>query len=281
MKKFFKQKPNQNVREKLYEVFKGFTGRIVLGKSHCGRPIDAFILGNQNDELTVMAGGFHGSEWLTILILIKFLNDLLKEGSESATCIIPCVNPDGTEIAISGANSSGKYKDLVEKISPNKTECWQANARGVDINHNFDANWENLRKMEIENNITGPAATRFGGKSPESELETKAICDFCRKFNVKKVFAFHSQGEVIYWNYGNKTPHESENLAKKLSDASGYELDFPEGLAVGGGFKDWFIEKFQRPGFTIEIGKGKNPLPLDSAEKIYNKIKKMLWHCID
>ena len=57
---------------------------------------------------------------------------------------------------------------------------------------------------------------------------------------------------------------------------TGYIISSPEGLAVGGGFKDWFIEKFQKPGFTIEIGKGENPLPIDEFENIYSALKSTL-----
>ena len=40
---------------------------------------------------------------------------------------------------------------------------------------------------------------------------------------------------------------------------------------------DWFIEKFRKPAYTIEIGKGKNPLPVESFENIYAKIKNALY----
>ncbi|SIF32539.1 Gamma-D-glutamyl-L-diamino acid endopeptidase 1 [Mycobacteroides abscessus subsp. abscessus] len=37
------------------------------------------------------------------------------------------------------------------------------------------------------------------------------------------------------------------------------------------GYKDWFIKEFQRPGFTIELGKGINPLPLSQFDEIYEE----------
>ena len=33
--------------------------------------------------------------------------------------------------------------------------------------------------------------------------------------------------------------------------------------------KDWFIQTYRRPGFTIEVGTGENPLPLSQFEEIY------------
>ena len=65
-------------------------------------------------------------------------------------------------------------------------------------------------------------------------------------------------------------------MAEIFAASSGYALDVPTTLAVGGGFKGWFIEHFRRPGFTIELGKGKNPLPPTDCEKIYTKVKEMM-----
>ena len=62
--------------------------------------------------------------------------------------VIPCVNPDGVEIALHGSDAALKYKPLVEDVSEN-TRKWQANARGVDINHNFNAGRCELKKREI------------------------------------------------------------------------------------------------------------------------------------
>ena len=65
-------------------------------------------------------------------------------------------------------------------------------------------------------------------------------------------------------------------MAEIMATSSGYKLDYPVGLAVGGGFKDWFIKTFNRPAFTVEVGLGKNPLPNESVQDIYERIKEML-----
>lgn len=68
----------------------------------------------------------------------------------------------------------------------------------------------------------------------------------------------------------------AQKKAQILATTSSYELDEAKGISSGGGFKDWFISEFKRPGFTIELGKGKNPLPISDCESIYNKAEKML-----
>ena len=35
------------------------------------------------------------------------------------------------------------------------------------------------------------------------------------------------------------------------------------------GYKDWFIQTYNRPGYTIEVGRGVNPLPLSQFPQIY------------
>ena len=65
-------------------------------------------------------------------------------------------------------------------------------------------------------------------------------------------------------------------MADALAASSGYKVCQPSGLASHGGFKDWFINAKSRPGFTIEVGVGENPLPIQMLEPIYDKIKEMM-----
>lgn len=65
-------------------------------------------------------------------------------------------------------------------------------------------------------------------------------------------------------------------MAQVMASASGYKIAQPEGLASHGGFKDWFISYFGAPAFTIEIGRGRNPLPVEELEPIYARLLEML-----
>ena len=245
----------------------------IIGQSNCRRNIELFKIGNKGKKI-LLAGCFHGLEWMTYLVLIKFLNEYSNSELSNQIYVIPCMNPDGVEISLTGAKSAGKFKNLVKKIG--NTNKWQANGRGIDINHNFNAGWKEVKVREIENGFKGPNHTRFGGDAPESEPETQAIVNLCRSENFDLAFAFHSQGEEIYWDFGPNTPEESKQIAEHISQLTGYSVSKPIGLAVGGGFKDWFIEEFKKPGFTLEIGKGKNPLPIEDFDSIYNKLSPFL-----
>lgn len=262
----------------------------VIARTCLGRSIFALDIGNKENSV-LLAAGFHGSEWIGCLAALKFAerlaygiqhNRLLcsvevrRAFSNLGITVVPCVNPDGTEIAVNGLEGARSLRHFVEKIGGDDLSKYNANAKGVDINHNFDAGWRTLRQMEMENGITGPSSRQYGGEFPESEAETKALANLCRNEDFRQVMAIHSQGEELYWQYGENTPPQAEMMAKILADSCSYTLVTNDALASHGGFKDWFIEKFGRPGFTLEIGKGENPLPVRDFPKIYAGIEEAL-----
>ena len=269
-----------------------FIKRTIIGKSCSGRNIHLLKIGAAA-EYSLITAAFHGSERITSTILLMFIEELCEAMRQDGfiagfkanralkgrgVIFVPMVNPDGCEISLLGAKACGDAKENIAKLC-NRDFDWNSNLRGVDINHNFNADWEKLRQKERAEGIYGPSPTRFGGYKPESEPETAALTGLCRKIKIRHVVALHSQGEVIYWDFSNKQPPRSRKMAEILATTSGYALDVPSGLAEGGGFKDWFIEEFGKPGFTIELGKGKNPLPAEDAEKIYARVKEMLTLC--
>ncbi len=274
---------------RLTEAYPLFSA-VTIGHSALGRPLFLFRMGKGEPE-TLYVGGVHAMEYLTSMLLVRFCGRLCGTGRKSENIngldaasylethgldVLPMLNPDGVELHLHGAESAGRAAETVRRLSGGDFSHWQANARGVDLNHNFDAGFPLLQKKERAEGILGPGPAKFGGYAPESEPETRALCDLCRKTPYHSVFAFHSQGEEIYWQYGPHTPPGSAKLAEKLAESIGYTVGTPTGTAVHGGFKDWFIENFRRPGFTIEIGKGRNPLPVDSFPDLYRRVEPLL-----
>ena len=74
---------------------------------------------------------------------------------------------------------------------------------------------------------------------------------------------------MIYWQYQNYTPEISKNIAKTFNEVSGYSLEDTPYNSSFAGYKDWFIQNYSRPGFTIESGEGINPLPISQFDEIY------------
>ena len=257
----------------------GIITKTNIGKSLMGRDIMALKAG-VGDKKIVLLGGYHGLEYITSAFLMRFITDyaegIVTESTyfgyetenlfKSVTLyVIPMVNPDGVDIAVNGLSLTNPYhRTLISLVGiQNFTSVWQANARGVDLNHNHDADWERV--------VDKPSPSKFGGEYPESESETKAISDFVRKNDIDILLSFHSQGREIYYDFGGFVPEGGEDLARQMAKVSGYKVAKPEGSAAFGGCKDWFINEFGRMGFTIEIGMGKNPLPMEQLDEIYEE----------
>lgn len=280
---------NKSIIEELILEYP-FINAELCGRTALGRGIFALNIGNP-DNSVIYAGAFHGCEWLTALALLLFTErlsysikhskllcgvDMKRALTQLGVTVIPCINPDGVEIAVHGCESAKNLRNFVNSIPCEDYSKWNANALGVDINHNFNAGWHTLRQMEEEQGIHSPSPRQFGGAYPESEAETKALTRLCRIRQFRQCMALHSQGEELYWQYGSYTPPQSDMMAKILADSCSYDLVRNNALASHGGFKDWFINEFHRPGFTLEIGKGENPLPQSELYEIYSRIEEAL-----
>lgn len=265
----------------------------IVGKSVLGKNLYAMKLGNGPVEV-FYNGAHHSLEWITSPLLMKFTENFAKAYAEgrklrgydprdiwkqNTIYIMPMVNPDGINLVLQGLQKDNPFYDQLiawNKGRMNFGDVWQANIRGVDLNHNYDAAWELSKQAESVYNVNGPGPTRFSGPHPESEPESKALVDFTNNHNFRLVLAYHSQGEEIYWTYQDKTPAVSQRIGQLFSQVSGYPLAKPTGISSFSGYKDWFIDKFGKPGYTIEVGLGQNPLPISQFSKIYQDNEELL-----
>lgn len=263
-----------------------------IGKTILGKSIPLVTLGNGTKSV-IYIGGHHGMEWITCALLINFIKEFCNEYTNSANIfnvstkilyetrkiyVIPMLNPDGIEYSIHGISENNILKERLMKMNGNADfSHWQANARGVDLNHNYNSGFREYKVIEKKLNIYGGAKTKYSGEYPESEPETRAICNFLRWSKPEIAISLHTQGEEIYYTSGEKTCINSLQIAKTISRWTGYKISFPSGTAKYGGFTDWFIEEFNKPSFTLECGIGKNPLPFSDFNKIYAQIKRTLF----
>lgn len=264
-----------------------------IGKSVWGKELYYIKLGHGKKKISYN-GAHHGMEWITSALLMKFAQDVLDAQyknkclcgfSVEALCektslyIIPMLNPDGVELStkgIPGWLNDDEKEQLIKYNGSEDFSKWQANANGVDLNHNYDAMWQQSKAMESEYGIFGPGPTRFSGDAPLSQPESRALAEFTVKHDFEMVLAFHSQGKVIYQGFQGKEPPVSIKIANAFELISPYKVDITEGIASYGGYKDWFVDKFRRPGFTVEVGEGTNPLPFKNLPVIYNETLPLL-----
>lgn len=252
-----------------------------IGNSVMGKPIPELIIGNGSKRVHV-DGSFHANEWITTPIIMTFVNDYLLAltngggirglrmepfSMNTLLSIVPMVNPDGVNLVLNGLPNEEPYRSQVLEINNGSTDFsrWKANIRGVDLNNQFPARWE----IEAERKEQQPAPRNYPGPKPLSEPETIAMAALTRQRDFVRVIAFHTQGEVIYWGFLGLEPPQSQTLATEFARVSGYRpVQYVDSYA---GYKDWFIQDFRRPGFTVELGQGVNPLPLSQFEEIYQE----------
>ena len=138
------------------------------------------------------------------------------------------------------------------------------------MNQQFPADWEKAREIKFAQGFVSPAPRDFVGTAPLTEPESIGIYDFTREHNFRLILAYHTQGEIIFWKYLNFMPEDAEKIANEFVRVSGYELINEMETNRFAGYRDWFISYYNRPGYTIETGRGVNPLPISQFEKIYN-----------
>ncbi len=263
------------------------------GKSILGRRLPVLRIGRGKKKV-LYVGAHHGMEWITATVLLRFVNEyceLLHSGGRvdglsagslyeaRSIYVVPMLNPDGVEYATHGIKEDNPLYERAFSMNGQSMDFshWQANARGVDLNHNYRAGFAEYKKIEEQKGILGGASTRYSGSAPESEPETAFLCGFVRFHEFAMALTLHTQGEEIYYTAGGKAPTGGEVIGKRLAALSGYTLCKPEGMAAYGGFTDWFVEEFDRPSFTLECGKGENPLPFSAFPEMYLRLRKTLF----
>lgn len=166
-----------------------------IGRSCGGRDIYSLKIGSAA-EYSLIAAAFHGSEHITSVVLLMFIEELaaaVKNGGyicglnaaralkDRGVIFVPCLNPDGCEISINGINACGELGSTVRRLCLGDFEHWNANLRGVDINHNFNADWKNLRRKEIKAGIFGPSLPVSGATDPKASPKRWRLQSFATR----------------------------------------------------------------------------------------------------
>lgn len=263
------------------------------GESVLGRSLPYVRLGNGPKQLFYSAS-MHANEWINSVVMMKFIEDyaiavenkesnvdpifsdnIKKLYDETTIYIAPMLNPDGVDLVVGDLDRNSAAYRNAKTIANNFPNIpfpngWKANILGVDLNLQFPANWILARENKFEQGYIRPAPRDFVGYGPLTEPESLAIYNFTLSNDFEIILAYHTQGEVIYWRYLNLEPPEAGKIGEEFSRISGYQLDDVIDIGSYAGYRDWFIQDYRRPGYTIETGRGENPLPINQFEKIYS-----------
>lgn len=266
-----------------------------LGKSCDNRKIYDVVIGNQKSGRSlIVIGAIHAREYMTtqlcmaqIELYLQNYNDKIGVTSTNevlnriAVHYIPMANPDGVSISQSGLSAiqNASLKNALKKMpGADKTKYWKANARGVDLNKNFNYNY--IAKYGGKRGSEG-----YTGESVNSEPETKAIVAFLDKMKssgtLKGLINYHATGSILFGDAkGSVKPVVTKmyELAKKITgyaDSSGYEESVNEHSKKKniGNLREYAMYKKNIPCITLEIGKNACPLSAGEFYSIWKKNK--------
>ena len=201
------------------------------------------------------------------------------------------VNPDGVTISqdgVDGISDDGLKSRLEEcyqtdlangKGSSDITQyfrTWKANAEGVDLNRNFDAGWDTYI------GASGPSTECYKGTAPASEPEAQAVLSVAQNYDLDCCIAYHSYGNLIYWNYGSQDTvlDADQRLAQCVSDVTGYEMHSTvQDSTDAAGCSDYFVLNLGIPAVTIENGGSECPMPIEEYQPMYQR-NQNLWAAV-
>ena len=259
-----------------------------IGSSVMGRAVEAIRIGAGPLRVGINAA-HHANEWITAPLVLLFLERYAKafaeDGAiggvpartlyESATLsLVPLVNPDGVDLVTGAIPETDSFYESAKALAGFYPSIpfpsgWKANISGIDLNLGYPAGWENARAIKYAQGFTRPGPRDYVGTRPLEAPETRAMYDLTLKERYDRAIAYHTQGGEIYWEYRGFAPLGSYALAQRFSDASGYRVANVPMNSSFAGYKDWVIDALGMNGFTIEAGRGVNPLPIGNLPAIY------------
>lgn len=264
-----------------------------------GRGVYDIILGNPHGSNQILIfGAMHAREYITAQLVMGQLCDavdVLNGVSEETTYrdtekrslldkvtihFIPMNNPDGVSISQFGLAGirDPELRQRVSEMPHRAYEQWKANARGVDLNRNFDADWQNYV------GAPSPSSSRYKGAYPGSEPEASALIDLTSQYHIQRAISYHTCGALIYWYYKQQGDvlAKSHRFAQGISDETGYPLDDDYTAVDAAGYKDWAVYHMGVPAITIETGDEMdrsiiNPVPMDRFADIWERNKNVVY----
>ena len=260
----------------------------ILTTTAYGRSVRTLVIGN-GPRKVIYTAAHHANEWITTPVLLKFVEefaeairsggsifgtDARRLAEQTTIYTVPMVNPDGVALVTGELTSDEEGYGEALRLAANYPaipfpDGWKANLKGVDLNLNYPAGWLQARENKFLQGFTQPGPRDYVGAAPLDQPETRALAGYTEFLDPALVLAYHSQGRVIYWQFEDVFVPGARELGERFSRISGYELADTPFESAFAGYKDWFIKFFRRPGYTIEVGEGENPLPLQQFDTIY------------
>ena len=286
----------------LFNLAARYPGKMTLqaiGQSLDGRAIYNVIVGNPEAQTRILVqGAIHGREYIVTPLIMQQIESMLSgydsgayRGqklsdllSSASVHFVPMVNPDGVTLSQQGEAGirSAELRQSIQTayamdLADGKTTLeygeylkrWKSTGRGVDLNYNFDADWET-----INSSLTHVSYATYRGPEILSEPESQTMFRLASAYPYAATVSYHAMGNVIYWDTReNRKTEESYALASAVSSVTGYTVQANQGV---GGFKDWHQRsELAAPGITIEVGRTACPVEFSEYQEIWQQNKEV------
>ena len=219
----------------------------IIGKSTEGRDIKAYNYGTGSTEL-LFVGGIHGGyEWNTVLVAYQLMDYLQANPSaipaNIKVTVIPVLNPDGLNKVVGTAD---RFTPSDVPTSVSSTVVGRFNSNNVDLNRNFDCDWQSTGVWRNK--------TVSGGTSAFSEPESQAMENYIGANKPSAVVVWYSAAGGVYSSScHNGVSSETNTLTKTFATASGYpaheSFDF---YATTGDMVNW-LAKSNIPAISVML----------------------------
>jgi hypothetical protein len=224
-----------------------------IGRSVKGEPLFALHLGSDDPgaRTGVTLSAVHPSEWIGVEVHLALLERLAgADLGGRAVVSVPIVNPDGF-LRVEGNLRAGRRRFV------------RHNARGVDLNRNFDASWHKKGLSQLLLPFLFSSGSR-----PASEPEVEAIAHALGPRRVDRAASLHSFGGVVLypaaasaWPIVDAAEHlrwarrvgvAADARPYRAIPASWWSLGFTSsGLDL-----DWFHERHGAISLLVECSRG-------------------------
>ena len=190
--------------------------KTVIGKSVEGRDITAYHYGSGAKEI-LFVGGIHGGySWNTALVAYEMMNYLESNTdiipSNVKVTVIPVLNPDGLNKVV---GTDGVFAKADVSTSQTVRVSGRFNANEVDLNRNFDCDWQSVGMWQT--------TKVSGGSKAFSEPESLAIQGYVTAHNLEAVVVWYSSAGGVYASScGGSISPETRTLTSTYAKASGY-----------------------------------------------------------
>jgi hypothetical protein len=228
---------------------------VQIGRSVRGEPIFAVHVGSAlpGARTAVVLSAVHPIEWIGLEVCLALLERLVQADlAGRALVAVPVVNPDGL-LKVEHNLRAGRHRFV------------RYNARGVDLNRNFDAHW----------GARGPLHRALSwlfapGSRPASEPEVEAVAQHLSPRRIDRAVSLHSFGGMVlyppggsYWPVADAAEHRA--WARRIAAAAPYHgqrayratpAAWWWGMRLGGLELDWFHDRHGALSLLVECSRG-------------------------